>query len=125
VHVLEALQAGHMVAWGMGKHDNIAVKMLFLKDAAGQLLKVGDEARVKSPVQVMVALRDIAGKSSRVQVLKGQWVVDGGTVAKVVLHVGGKPSVLNLPLTKGVHVIRFQIQQKIRLVANPFLVHVE
>ncbi|MDQ6953807.1 MAG: hypothetical protein Q9M15_09785 [Mariprofundaceae bacterium] len=125
VHVLEALQAGHMVAWGMGQHDNIAVKVLFLKDSAGHILQVGDEGWVKSPVQVVVALQEHIKRPSLVQRLQGQWIVDGHTVEKVGLRVDAKPTVVSLPLEKGVHVIRFQIKQGVRLVANPFLVHVE
>ncbi|MDQ6994543.1 MAG: hypothetical protein Q9M18_03005 [Mariprofundaceae bacterium] len=124
-HVLDALHAGHMVAWGMGQHDNIAVKALFLKDAEGQSLQVGDEARVKSPVQLVIALQERIKSPSSVKRLQGQWIVDGHTVNKVSLDVMGNAVMSALVLEKGVHVIRFQIQQGIRLVANPFLVHVE
>ncbi|MDQ6974450.1 MAG: hypothetical protein Q9M10_06160, partial [Mariprofundaceae bacterium] len=124
-HVLAALHAGHMVAWGMGKHDNIAVQALFLKDTTGHTLQVGDEARVKSPVQVGIALQEVTEKPSSVKTLQGQWIVDGNIVKRVRLDVTGKAVVSQLALEKGVHVIRFQIQQGIRLVANPFLVHVK
>ena len=122
--VLQALHAGHMVAWGMQKHDNIAVRALFLKDAAGQVLQVGDEMRVQSPVQLVVALKEQIDTPSSTQSLQGQWVVDGHVVQLVSLRVGGGAQVFSLPLRKGGHVIRFQIQQGVRMVANPFLVHV-
>jgi len=124
-HVLAALHQGKMVAWGMGQHDNLSVKALFLKDADGQILQVGDEARVQSPVQLVVALQEHIKQPSSVQQLSGQWIVDGHTVKQVRLRVNGEANVWTLPLEKGVHVIRFQIKQGVRMVANPFLVHVE
>jgi len=124
-HVLDALKHGKMVAWGMSNHDNIAVKALFLKDAKGKRMQVGDEARIQSPVELVVGLQEITKQPSSVQALVGQWVVDGHSVAQINLHVGGKINTWTLPLDKGEHVIRFQIKQGVRMVANPFLVHVE
>ena len=124
--VLEALQAGHMVAWGMGKQSNIATRALFLKDAKGQMLQVGDEASVESPVQLVVALQEHTNTPSSVQSVQGSWIVDGHIVQHVNLQVGSpEASSLTLPLEKGEHVIRFQISQGVRMVANPFLVHVK
>ena len=122
--VLTAMRQGRMAAWGMGKNDNIALSALYLEDADGQKIYPGDEVHARLPIRaVMGVLQKVEGKG-KTQQLESQWVIDGHVVGTQFLAMGQAQSIM-LPLRQGAHVIRAQVSQSVRMVANPFLVHVQ
>ncbi len=122
--VLAALRQGHMAAWGMGKDDNIGLSVLYLQDADGQKIYPGDEVHARSPIRaVMGVLQKVKGEG-KTQQLESQWVVDGHVIGTQFLAMGQAQSI-TLPLSQGAHVVRAQVAQSVRMVANPFLVHVQ
>ena len=127
--ILAAMRQGHMVAWGMTKDKNIAMKTLYLEDADGLRLLPGDEADVRPPLHVVAALTDAVQGSeehSTLKGFKGEWIVDGNIVKTELLQVNAKRApMIPLQITTGAHVIRLQIKQGLRMVANPFLVHIQ
>lgn len=124
--ILTAMRQGHMVAWGMGKKKNIAMQALYLEDADGLRLLPGDEAHVRPPLHVVAALTNAVQDSKERSTFKGEWVVDGTLVKTVLLKVNAEQAqMIPLQVSKGTHVIRLQIKQGLRMVANPFLVHIE
>jgi len=126
VDTLIALRHGHMIAWGMAKNKNIAVQTLYLEDADGKRLLPGDEAHVRPPLHVVAALSDAVSGSNEQTTYQGEWIVDGHIVKTELLQVNAKQAqLIPLELSKGAHVIRLQIKQGLRMVANPFLVHIE
>jgi len=123
--VLTALRQGHMVAWGMGKDKNIAIQALYLEDANGLRLLPGDEAKVQPPLHVVAALRDTINHNEHSS-FQADWIIDGTIVRSDLLQVNNlQAQQIPLQLEKGSHVIRLQIKQGLRMVANPFLVHIE
>ena len=105
---------------------NISLQTLYLEDANGQHLLPGDQAEVQPPLQVVAALRDISGKTASNTAIYAQWVVDGRVVATELLQVNAEQATFTaLHLKRGAHVIRLQIKQGIRMVANPFLVQIQ
>ncbi|MBL4759697.1 MAG: hypothetical protein JKY80_02430 [Mariprofundaceae bacterium] len=124
--VLAAMRQGHMVAWGMTKDQNIAMQTLYLEDANGLRLLPGDEARVQPPLHVVAGLTDARQGAKEYDTFKGEWIVDGSIVKTELLQVNAKQAqAIPLPVAKGAHVIRLQIKQGLRMVANPFLVHIK
>ncbi|MDQ6968613.1 MAG: hypothetical protein Q9M14_08030 [Mariprofundaceae bacterium] len=124
--VLAAMRQGHMVAWGMTKDKNIAIQTLYLEDANGLRMLPGDEARVRPPLHVVAALTDTIPSSKEQPAFKGEWIVDGRIAKTTLLQVNAtRTPIIALQVGKGAHVIRLQIKQGLRMVANPFLVHVE
>lgn len=124
--VLAAMRQGHMVAWGMGKKEDIAIQALYLEDANGLRLLPGDEASVRPPLYVVAALTNAVPDAKEQEAVKGEWIVDGSIVKTTLLQVNAKQvQMVPFPMTKGAHVIRLQIKQGLRMVANPFLVHVK
>lgn len=124
--VLAAMRQGHMAAWGMTKKKNVAIKALYLEDANGLRLLPGDEAHVRPPLHVVAALTDAVQDSKEHETFQGEWIIDGSIVKTALLKVNANQTqVTPLQVSKGVHVIRLQIKQGLRMVANPFLVHVE
>jgi hypothetical protein len=122
--VLIALRQGHMVAWGMGKDDNIALSALYLVDADGQKIYPGDEVNARLPIEAVMGINQRVKGVGKTKQLESQWVVDGHMVATQQLFVG-QAQRMSLPLDVGSHVIRVQAQQGVRMVANPFLVHIQ
>lgn len=124
--VLAAMRQGHMVAWGMTKKKNIAIKALYLEDANGLRLLPGDEAHVRPPLHVVAALTDAVQGSKEHETFQAEWIIDGSIVKTALLKVNAyQTHIIPLQVSKGAHVIRLQIKQGLRMVANPFLVHVE
>jgi len=134
--VLAAMKLGHMAAWGLGQHVNYSLQTLYLEDADGKRLLPGDEAKVVAPLHVVASIADKLGQEGRhVQEdksvrLQGQWIVDGEVALQSSFEVRqGKAIRVALPVMQGMHVIRLQIKQGgetgARMVANPFLVHVQ
>ncbi|PCI45137.1 MAG: hypothetical protein COB41_02395 [Proteobacteria bacterium] len=124
--ILAAMRQGHMVAWGMAKDKNIAMQTLYLEDANGLRLLPGDEADVQPPLHVVAALTNAVQSSTEHSAFKGEWIVDGNVVKTELLQVNAKQTqLIPLPASKGSHVIRLQIKQGLRMVANPFLVHIK
>jgi len=130
--IMAALKQGRMVSWQMKKDQNIAMKALYLEytdSTSGETdyLLAGDEAIVSRTVRVVAALRDL-DVTRTYHTVKGQWIVDGQVVAQEILSTDESVPIhaTTLNLSKGRHVIRFQIpgQQGIRMEANPFLVRV-
>ncbi len=130
--ILDALKHGHMVAWHMGQHQNISVQTLYLayQDMASKqrkYMQVGDEAAINADVELVIGLKELGQVTTTPLSLTGNWIVDGNIVATVGLDTQ-TPQLMatKLHLSKGRHVIRFQIpsQQGIRLETNPFLVQV-
>ncbi len=129
--IFDALKHGHMASWHMGQHQNIAISNLYLEYAEPKAqrstrLLMGDEATVPSTVNLVIGLREL-GKTSGVSSLSGHWIIDGKTQPSLHLNLNNKlASATTVSLSKGQHVIRFQIlpQQGIRLETNPFLVNV-
>jgi|GEM_PF-2093787 len=124
--ILTAMRQGHMAAWGMQKDKNIALKALYLEDANGLRLLPGDEEVVRPPLHVVAALSSAVPDTQTHATFTGEWVVDGHIVQTTRLKVNAE-QVKRIPLyiTKGAHVIRLQIKQGLRMVANPFLVHIK
>jgi len=127
--ILTAMRQGHMAAWGMTKDKNIAIQALYLEDANGLRLLPGDEAKVQPPLHVVAVLTDVTQSSKKhisFKEFKGEWIVDGNIVKTELLQVNAKQAqLIPLPVGKGAHVIRLQIKQGLRMVANPFLVHIK
>ncbi|MDQ6955492.1 MAG: hypothetical protein Q9M20_08630 [Mariprofundaceae bacterium] len=132
--ILAAMQQGHMVAWGMKKDQNISLRTLYLEDANGLRLMPGDEAHVRAPLHVVVALTEAFQSASAdkkyPKFFLGEWIIDGKLIQTTPLRIDSEQSPahlfdVKLAVEKGGHVIRLQIKQGLRMVANPFLVHVE
>jgi len=125
--VLAAMKLGHMAAWGLGKDVNYSLQALYLEDADGKRLLPGDETKVVAPLHAVVSIADKLGQEDKPVSLQGQWIIDGEVALQSSFKVGhGKAMRIALPVMQGAHVIRLQIDQgEARMVANPFLVHVQ
>ncbi|MDQ6957392.1 MAG: hypothetical protein Q9M21_09390 [Mariprofundaceae bacterium] len=124
--ILTAMRQGHMAAWGMTKRKNIAIKALYLEDANGLRLLSGDEAVVRPPLHMVAALTDTMQASKEHETFQGEWIVDGHIVQTTPLKVNAEQvKVIPLQVAKGEHVVRLQIKQGLRMIANPFLVHIK
>jgi len=128
--ILAAMKQGQMVAWGMQKDQNISVRTLYLEDADGLRLLPGGEAHVRAPLHAYVELGELIQHSGVPAHIQAEWLIDGERINTVDLKASyqqddAERPVIVLPVTKGAHVIRLQIKQGLRMVANPFLVYVE
>jgi len=130
--ILAALKQGRMASWHMRHNQNIAVRALYLdytnpESGVNDRLPAGGEAAVMQDVRVVIALREL-DLSQTYHTFQGRWIVDGQVAAQVKLSTDESIPIhaTTLKLSKGRHVIRFQIpgQQGIRMEANPFLVRV-
>ena len=102
------------------------MKTLYLEDANGLRLLPGDEAEVRPPLHVVAALTNTVQNSKGHATFNAEWIVDGSIVKTELLRVNAKQTAMvPLPITKGAHVIRLQIKQGLRMIANPFLVHIQ
>lgn len=129
--ILAALKHGKMVSWHMNQHQNISVQTLYLEyedisSKQHKRMQVGDESVISADVDLVIGLKEL-GKATTPITLTGNWIVDGNIVATIALDTQATQTMATrLHLSKGRHVIRFQIpsQQGIRLETNPFLVQV-
>lgn len=127
--IMWALERGHVVAWGVGQNRNPRMRELKLVDANGKTLLPGDEEHVRGTVTLYAAVDELVDSPEAAMSLPftAQWIVDGEVVSAAVLPVNGEVSQLSLNLQPGPHVVRLRIpsQQKVRMEANPFLLHVD
>lgn len=127
--LLTALKAGRNTGWQQRQDRNAGIEVLLLEDSGGAQHLPGATVRTASMIRLLAAVREYlpqAGK--KYQPLKGEWIVDGKVVAKVVLPLAGERlAVTEVKLSPGPHLVRLRIpqQQGVRMVANPFLVKVE